>query len=373
MAHLTIKAALLLITTAHYITQTMDAPIAQKKSLHEMIKESAIALDSLNIRKLAWSPDGNYIAGIQTCRPIHSVDVCNPTGKKLFVHEYLFDSIDSIAFSPDSTKIAVTGFIQEPAFHGLKIIEVSDKRLFCSDNFKDTPCFAYNNTGTRIALAGKQANWPFESENVLQIIDTQTGKVIKQLEEGPIFALAYSPSGNLLAMSCWRDGNSWIDFLNTQQYWPMGSLNHGTETIDSLQFYHNASKIISCSRTRCLLWDLNTSQILRQFTKGFDSDPHAEESYLHFTDIALSKDDKKLIAAQSGIEPLSQGPYYFVTIFNTEAGTGEITAEFEKKRVKAIACSPDMKKIAVAKWLYTHIITLPSDEEIEALQQHVNQ
>lgn len=373
MAHLTAKAALLLIATTHLITQAMDAPAAQTKSIHEIIQKNTVRLDlGTEIKKLAWSPDGNYIAGININNP--SLIVWDAAGKKLWTDRFLFSHTQSITFSPDSNHIAAIGYVYNhdslrPPYHPhyLKIVEtISGNLKLRSDSFKDISCFTYSNDGKKIAMAAEETNY-FDIKDILQIMDTQTGKITENyFQKGSISSIAYSHDDTILGLGLYQKGNN-IVLLNAVTCIPIKLLNHENESFHSLQFYHNdISKLISCSKDHCLLWDLRTGTIMKNFNKG-------DHSGTTFKDIALSKDNKKLITAKrrsfilSGTPPIE--PYYCVTMFDTE--TGAVIVEFEKDDVDALVYSHDMKKIVLAKWLHTNIITLPSNEEIKEL--HINQ
>ncbi len=372
MVYLTTKSALFMIATLHLITQAMDAPIVPTKSIDEIIQKNTLRIDlGTVIEKLAWSPDGNYIAGINTNNP--SLIVWDTTGKKLWTDHFLFCHTQSISFSPDSNHIAAIGYVYNhgsyrPPYnpHYLKIVETTGKSKLRSNQFKNISCFAYSNDGKQIAMGVEEADF-FDHKKCLKIIDTQTGKFIKDylVPEGFISSLAYSHNGTILALCLYEKGDN-IVLLNAVTGIPIKRLNHENESFHSLQFYHNdASKIISCSKNHCLLWDLLTGTIIKDFNKG-------DHGSTTFKSIALSKDNKKLITGKyknfipSGTRP--REPYYCVTMFNTE--TGKVIIDFEKDSVNALAYSPDMKKIVLAKWLYTNIITLPSDEEIKELQRN---
>jgi len=375
MVDLTTKTVLLLIATSHLITQAMDAPILSTKSINEIIQKNTLRLDlGTEIKKLAWSPNGNYIAGINTNNPSLKVwDIA--AGKELWNDRYLFCHTQSIAFSPDSNHIAAIGYIYNhdsyrPPYnpHYLKIVETTTGKLkLRSDQFKNISCFAYRNDGKQIAMGVEEADF-FDHTECLKIIDTQTGKFIDYFlpRKGFISSLAYSHDGTILALCLYEKDNN-IVLIDAVTGILIKLLNQN-DSIHSLQFYHNdISKLISCSKDRCLLWDLWTGTILKDFNKG-------DSGSTTFEDIALSKDNKKLITGKyrnfipAGTPP--REPYYCVTMFDTE--TRKVIVEFEKENVDALAYSPDMKKIVLAKWIYTNIITLPSDEEIKELEQRID-
>jgi WD40 repeat protein len=357
---------LFIVINIHSFTRSMDPP---SPSSIEISNKNTIRTDGFMIRKLAWSPDGNYFAGAQNSREIPSLIIWDATGKKIDEYLSLFDSINGLAFSPDSKNLAATGYSYSYDLqsyynpHFLKIIARATGTLkLCSKQYKYITCFSYNNDGTKIAIGTEEAKSNFLDKRArnVTIIDSQTGEGTILKRDCSASAVAYSTDGKILAISESKDEASTISLLDITSGTQLKIIY--PQIIDSivfLQFYHDdSSKLISHSRTHCFLWDLKTDRLIHNFNKG-DADS------THFTGVALSKNNKTLITTKHRncefniLRP--KEPYHCITMFDRE--TGKIIREWSNENVAAMACSPDMKKMAIAYWMYTNMVTLANDEE----------
>lgn len=355
------KLIFLFINLIIHPSCAMDAPPVFAKSMK---------LTCL-IRKVAWSPDGNYIAGSQgnSCEVPHLI-LWDATGNEIWKKDQ-FGITESIGFSPDSKSIVNIEWSynyspQTPYNpHYLNIYDTKDGEFkWRSNAFNHIACFAYNHDSKKIAMAVEESIWPFNIENNVKIIDTQTKTITTFTDNCCASSLAYSPDGKILAASILlEDKISAIILFDSITHGKLQTIKYLEDPnpffIHSLQFYHNdASKIISLSRERCIVLDLKTG-----FWKDFNK---RNNNFAILKNINLSADNKKLIIAKRrNIEPSeisAPTSKTFITVLNTE--TGEVIADFENiKSVEAIACSPDMKKIALVEFLYTNIVTLPDEKK----------
>lgn len=349
MISLNKKLIFLFLSIMVHPSCAMDEPIAKTNSIDEIIQQSALPLAHSNsIRKLIWSPDGKYIAGTSHNAP--TLSVWDAKGELVWNFYKRWQFIESIAFSPDSTKIAACGTDRNDFKDFIAIFEtISGKEKPFLNKFENNiRDFSYNNDGTQIAIGMTQRPSSKEVAWGLIIINADSGAVIQSFcyPDG-INALTYSDDGKKLSCALLAPGgkhNSRFVVFDTTSNESL-FLKHAGEQIQFLRFYHdNSSKIITCGSQKCLLWNLVTRTILRSFNN---------EYYLSFRDIALSSDNKKLFLAAGilGLFMDCQPKRPCVAIFCTK--TGNIIASFEKESVISIALNPHVShedKFVVARW-----------------------
>jgi WD40 repeat protein/tRNA A-37 threonylcarbamoyl transferase component Bud32 len=163
-----------------------------------------------------------------------------------------FDSTaQSLAFSPDSTRIAIGGMD-----HLVRIHDTSGKLL---QTLPEQPgavlAVAFHPDGKRLASAS--------TDSLVRLWDTETGKELRQLKghNDPVFALSFSPDGKQLVSGS-KDFSALIWNLDSEEE-PRALGGHSGEIADTA-FSPNGETLATASLDGTVkLWQSSSGKLLR--------------------------------------------------------------------------------------------------------------
>lgn len=238
-------------------------------------------------------------------------------------------AINAIAFSPDSTQLAIA------TANGIKLHDTytgKELALF-SAPLDNTVALAFSPDNRTVASASGNAT--------LHLWNTRTGEHRTHLwHTYPITALAFSPDGNTLATGSFREIRLWN--LTTGQPIQTSVLEGHRDMVTTLAFSPDSKILASTSfYGTILLWDVQTRQLRHTLHAHTDS----------ITALAFSP------AGETGVgQTLASGGYWSLeaksTIHLWDIHTGHLltTVEGHTDPVFALAFSPDSGTLASAGW-----------------------
>ena len=242
------------------------------------------------IQEIAYSPDSTILAAA-TFIGVWLYDV--QTGKELQLLATEPVAVESIAFSPDGTKLVSSG-IDAP----LSLWDVKSGRLlrtFSIESEWSNKGAAFSPDGTIIASNGQIGT--------VQLWNPDTGESIRTLKGqeawGGLMSIQFSPDGKTLATG-WLNGTICLWDVNT------GTIKHTRTEHESwvltLEFFPDGKTLASGSGDRnIMLWDVNTGNLIRTLTGHFD----------WILDIAVSPHSNLLIACDN---------HYDIRLWNLNTG-----------------------------------------------------
>jgi len=199
------------------------------------------------VRSVAFSPDGKTLASASgDGGTIRLLDVT--TGTQL--HSLNSGSVFSVAFSPDSMRLAsdgddkiklwdvVTGSL-------LRSIEVHSKLMA-------RPAFAFSPDGKTLASgAGDE----------LKLLDVTTGTQLRSLEVHKVASVAFSPDGKTLASGGW---DKMVKLWDVRSGIQLRSLEGHSSAVGSVAFSPDGQILASGGHDNTIkLWDVATGKQLR--------------------------------------------------------------------------------------------------------------
>ena len=273
MRHLFYSILITLIAAAHIYAQ--DSP---QWHLPDGVKAR---LGKGAITEIEYSPDGTILAAAAFIG-VWLYDV--QTGKELQLLATEPVAVESIAFSPDGTKLVSSG-IGAP----LSLWDVESGRLlrtFPIESDWSNQGVAFSPDGIIIASNGQIGT--------VQLWNPDTGESIRTLEGqeawGGLNCIQFSPDGKTLATG-WLNGTICLWDVNT------GTVKH-TRTehegwVITLEFFPDGKTLASGSGDRkIMLWDANTGNLIRTLTGHIG----------RILDIAVSPHSNILIACDGHYE-----------------------------------------------------------------------
>ncbi|MFC1841500.1 hypothetical protein ACFLYA_00325 [Candidatus Dependentiae bacterium] len=274
---------------------TRSEIILWNTTLDEVIKKF-----EANAGNIAFSPDGNYIAGSSTNNTVKIWNV--NTGKLVKTFKGNKEGVSSIAFSPDGTQIA----------------------------------------------SGSQ-------DGTVKLWNVKTGNLEKTLDNKRwVTSVAFSPDGKLLASGTLDNTvNTWNvktdkDVKTDKPVKTFGGDRESDEgggifmkiTVNSVAFSPDGTHIASGEENNTVrLWNVNTGKLVKTFKGNY---PLA--SLEDITSVAFNPDGEYIA---SGIKRFGK-----VLLWNVNTGTLEKTFEMYENVSGTVAFSPDGKYIASGGWAY---------------------
>ena len=242
------------------------------------------------ITEIEYSPDGTILAAA-TFIGVWLYDV--QTGKELQLLATEPVAVESIAFSPDGTKLVSSG-IGAP----LSLWDVASGRLlrtFPIESDWSNQGVAFSPDGKIIASNGQIGT--------VQLWNPDTGESIRTLKGQEAWnglkCIQFSPDGKTLATG-WLNGTICLWDVNT------GTIKHTRTEHESwvltLEFFPDGKTLASGSGDRnIMLWDVNTGNLIKTLTGHFD----------WILDIAVSPHSNILIACDN---------HYDIRLWNLNTG-----------------------------------------------------
>ena len=307
------------------------------------------------LHSLVFSPNGNTLVGGARDGTIR---VWNPnTGK---TQRTLEDWSDSLAYSPDGKKIAIsqgghllllnanTGVLQQTLLghtNGSRpLVFSSDSNTLVSSSWDGTIRFWNVGTGSNkltieghfnfrgIALSPNGKTVATGVESSIFLWNTQDGRFNEVLNgAGRIDALTYSPDGKTLAIATRNDGPQ-IQLLNARTGQSRRTLRWKEGEADSIVFSPNSKQVASASWDGTIrLWNANNGKLQRTLTG------HTEG----IRSIVFSPDGKTLVSASWDRT---------IRLWNPQTGRLQRTLEGHRDDMWALAFSPNGNTLVSGSW-----------------------
>ncbi|MFL2962299.1 MAG: hypothetical protein ACJZ2K_04895 [Candidatus Poseidoniaceae archaeon] len=194
----------------YYITSDGSFLRIWDTSLQQNIKSIAIS----GIYDIAWSPDGNYVAAVDSSDQLHvyySSNISNAYTRSVDVGGG--DQALEVDFSPDGTMIAVV--IGRSGNGGTD----GEVQIYNSSNGDEITTFQpsgqerfysvdWSPDGSRLAIGGNEDVWVYNTETWSQNASRNTNR-------GSINSIAWSPDGKSIAVcEAWENSGARIRMLN---------------------------------------------------------------------------------------------------------------------------------------------------------------
>ena len=265
------------------------------------------------VESIAFSPDSTKIASGAG----HDVKLWDvETGENIATFQGQKGKVESIAFSPDGTKIAVG------ADKGVKLLDILTEKHIDLLGAMWNQSVAFSPDGKTLATASGAG---------VRLWEVSTGKSLIGLQRHPriVYAVAFSPDGLTLASISWSGAEVWE--ITTGQR--IATLGQPPNFAISLAYSPDGTKIVSGSYNMksiehtVKLWEVSTGQNLATLPghTGF------------VTAVAYSRDGTLLA---SGSEDKT------VKLWDVETGQNLATLQGHGKTINSVAFSPDGTKIA---------------------------
>jgi WD40 repeat protein len=225
------------------------------------------------ITALAQSHDGHILATVNENKTVALWDAATGTNLRALEsspNEWVF----APAFSPDDSLLATAESSGGSDTHGSLLLwnPATGERLASVENLPWPNSVCFNPAGTLIAVGGTPA---------LYLVDPSTKEIIRQVDRahqnGAIQAMAFSPSGELLA-TAGRDGTVklWkVPELNLVRTISAGQsvlaasrseLGPGPAIVGSVAFAHHHPRLAATtSEGKVLIWDLDSGREIMRY------------------------------------------------------------------------------------------------------------
>ncbi len=257
--------------------------------------------------RVAWSPNGNllalvssgaYLLDSKSLQPVQSVGA---QGSAL-----------SLAFSPDSRKLAVAGT------NGLALWDVSQGRAIRTyAGVKAAVDIDFSADGKTLAVPVDQA---------VKLLDAESGRELNLLVEHrtTVRLVKFSPTGKVLASVSPADGVKLWDVATGDELRTLDV--HGF--VNALAFSPDGQQLVIGATWDLQLWDVEKGQLLRPLA--------ATDSTSEVASVALSPDGK-ILAAARGLT---------IRLIDVASGRELRMLKGHTTDVKSVAFSPDGRLLA---------------------------
>ncbi|KIJ26241.1 hypothetical protein M422DRAFT_272726 [Sphaerobolus stellatus SS14] len=267
------------------------------------------------VNSIAISPDGTKIVSGSDDRTVQIWDAF--TSQSLGSLEGHQGRVNSIAISPDGTKI-VSGSNDRT----VRIWDLSTGNLeyILEGHQLPVQSVAFSPDGTKI-ISGS-------TDRSIQVWEITTGHNLGQSfmgHQGPIFSVTFSPDGTKIASGS-TDRTVRVWDASTGDY-PNKPLEYNQAIAMSVTFSPDGMKIVSSLGSSIQVWDAYTGQKLGQPLDGHQS---------LVTSVALSPDGKKIVSGSLDKT---------VKVWEESDGWSlKLSLKGHKRKVRSVAFSPDGTK-----------------------------
>jgi WD40 repeat protein/serine/threonine protein kinase len=299
--------------------------------------------DSDGLGQVVFSPDGKRLA---RGRPPGShggqVRVWDAqTGQEaLTLTTGLLGQLHSVAFSPDGKRLATamsgaqgvgqSGGMRGPGVGGVKVWELESGKEVLSLK-GSAASLVFSPDGQRLASAGGDTS---DGAPSVRVWDARTGQELFSLKSGDNWSVAFSPDGQRLAGTS-EDGKT-VKVWDAQTGKELLSFKGHTEAVVSVAFSPDGKRLASASHDKTVkLWDAE----IRQEPIKLSLEGSKGERYNLYP---FSPDGKRLASASL------QGDGT-VRVWDAQTGQELLTSKADNRRVRAVAFSPDGRRMAISR------------------------
>ena len=225
------------------------------------------------------------------------------------------ERVTSIAFSPDSTKIA------SGAGHDVKLWDVSTgKNIATFQGQKGAvKSIAFSPDGTKLAVGAEEG---------VKLLDTLTGKHIDLLGAMWNLSVAFSPDGKMLATASWAGVRLW-EVSTGKSLTPLQRHSRGANAVT---FSPDGLTLASTSSSGAEVWEVTTGQ--RITTLG--------ELPNFALSLAYSPDGTKIVTGSYNLKSTE----HTVKLWTVSTGKNLATLQGHGESINSVAISPDGTKLA---------------------------
>jgi len=204
------------------------------------------------VSQTAWSPDGNFIAGIGFQR-VWLWDTFNGELTKTFLIE---GSTFGLSWSPDGSLLAVISDT------GVELWDVTNEQILTTIELSLVLKIAWSPNGSQIAtVSGRPSDRTLVTANFLRIWDTNTGELILVIQSGSMGPIDWSPDGTMIATG---SDYSTLPYPNSVAVWDVATglkltnLGGYTEDVFVVDWSPDGSQLLSASQDNTIrLWQVS--------------------------------------------------------------------------------------------------------------------
>lgn len=306
-----------------------------------------------NIRSVAFSPDGIYLASGSADQTVRIWEA--DSGKLLRVLEGHLDDVTSIAFSPIGNILATASLDKT-----VKLWDITTGKILRNLTHPEgVDAVTFSKDGKQLATGCKDGE--------ITIWNAETGAEVSTLKtDADIHALAFNFDSTNLVAGCVNKNLKVFDLKNSSL---LRTLNGHTDEVRSVAFSPDGSRFASASFDKSvIIWDASTGKALNTLsghssgvatviysadgkslaTGGQDKSVKiwSVDSYKLVRSIDGFANPVSSIAFKNDSNTLATASYNSISLFNASTGIRTQTMESRSAEIRALAWSRDGKLAA---------------------------
>jgi WD40 repeat protein/tetratricopeptide (TPR) repeat protein len=297
------------------------------------------------IKCVSFSPDGTRIVtgGGEFEKPGEATVWDAQTGTALFELKGFKQSVTGVSFSPDGTRF-VTGEGEQANSRGTVKVWDAQTAKHLYDLTEEGPEFvftaglrgesvAFSPDGTRIVIGG------FRDQNSagadVKVVDARTGKtlVLLRANRGAVHCVAFSRDGTRIATGG-SDGTVFVWDAQTGNPRPFELKGHSGD-VNSVDFSPDGTRVVSGSADKTVkVWDVRTGTMLVEL-KGHTG---------AVMSVSFSRDGSRIVSGGRGFA----GKSGETIIWDPRSETAPLELKGHTDSIASVSFSPDSTRIATA-------------------------